>query len=152
MRVRVAKAGDRDQVLILLNQLGEVINEFVHFDPDNVRAHEVGLANYEKAMHRDDRKVFVVVEKGRIIGVATFFILTDFITGTPFAHVDDFVIDKKWRRQGIGGELLRFVLAFAKKHGIHTVKLTTSLPLTYAHAFYEKHGGVFAQRAYKFSV
>lgn len=152
MTIRVATVADRDQVLHVLNQLGEVVNTRVHFDPDNIRAHELGKENYEAAMKRDDRKVFVAVDGKKIIGVATLFILTDFITAKVFAHLDDFIVDKKHRRKGVGTKLLSFVLNYAKAHGILTVELTSSLELTDAHTFYEKRGGVFARKVIKFCL
>lgn len=152
MIFRLANVRDRDSVLMLLNQLGEVVNTRVHYDPDNIRANVLGKKNYEEAMRRDDRKVFVAEDNGVIIGVATFFILTDFITGKKFAHVDDFVVEKKRRRQGIGTKLLEFIKAYAKEHRIHVVELTSSLPLTDAHRFYEKRGGIFARKVIKFEL
>ncbi len=152
MIIRLATHDDEDKVLHLLNQLGEVVNERVHYDPDNVRAHELGKQNYEEAMKRDDRKVFVAEDNGKIVGVATFFILTDFITGRSFAHVDDFVVDKERRRRGIGSKLLEFIKIYAKEHDIHTIELTSSLPLTDSHRFYESRGGVFARKVIKFTV
>lgn len=152
MIIRLATAADREQVLSLLNQLGEVVNERVHFDPDNVRAHELGKRNYDAALARDDRKIFVADSGGTIVGVATFFILADFITGKLFAHIDDFIVDKSKRRSGIGSELLEFIKAYARDHGILTLEFTSSLPLTDAHRFYEKRGGVFARKVIKFTV
>lgn len=152
MIIRLATIHDRDQVLHLLNQLGEVVNEKVHFDPDNVRAHELGKENYEDAIKRSDRKIFVVSDHNTIIGVATFFILTDFITGKQFAHIDDFVVDKKRRRSGIGSQLLEYIKSYSKSIGIVCIELTSSLPLTEAHEFYEKRGGVFARKVIKFSL
>lgn len=152
MIIRLATRRDREPVLRLLNQLGQVINQFVHFDPDNVRAHILGVKNYDDAMGRDDRKVFVVETKNKIIGVATFFILTDFITGSKFAHIDDFVVDIKHRGKGIGTKLLAFIKSYAASHDIHTIQLTSSLSLTKAHRFYEHRGGIFARKVIKFSV
>jgi|GEM_PF-1299530 len=150
MRVRVAGPQDRDNVLLLLNQLGEVMNMYVSYDPDHVRAHILGKANYDEAMTRDDRVVFVVEHKKKTVGAATFFILRDFITGTLFAHLDDFIIDKKHRGCGYGTALLEYIKTYAKKHGICSIQLTSSLPLTQAHRFYEKRGGVFARKVIKF--
>ncbi len=152
MIVRLATAKDRDQVLGLLNQLGEVINEFVYFDADNVRALELVKENYDTAIKRDDRRVFVAEEGEKILGLATFFILNDFITGRPFAHVDDFIVDKEHRRRGIGTAILDFIKTYAKENGIRVVELTSSLPLTQAHAFYESRGGKFARKVIKFEI
>lgn len=152
MTIRLATLHDRDQVLMLLNELGEVINERVQFHPDNVRVHELGKKNYEDAMQRADRRVFVVENNRKIIGVATFFIMTDFMTGKPFAHIDDFVIKKTFRGKGIGGRLIAHIKKYSKQQGIHVIKLTSSLQLTRAYRFYKKHGGMFSQRVLKFEV
>ena len=152
MTVRLATSKDRDQVLGLLNQLGEVINELVHFDPDNIRAHELGKENYDLAIKRDDRKVFVADNEGEILGVATYFILNDFITGRPYAHIDDFIVDKNRRGQGIGTAILDFIKDYAKNNGLRIVELTSSLPLTQAHAFYESRGGKFARKVITFDI
>lgn len=152
MIIRLATEVDCDQALHLLNQLGEIVNELVSFDPDNVRAHEKGRINYLEAMKRKDRKVFVVEENNTLIGVATFFILHDFITGKPFAHLDDFVVDKSQRGKGVGTRLLEYIKTYAKDHGIHTIELTSSLPLTRAHKFYENRGGTYARKVIKFLV
>ena len=152
MNIRLANLKDQEKVLLLLNELGEVINEVVRFDPDNVSAHELGRENYKQAMSREDRRVFIVEHEGDVIGVATFFILTDFITGRAFAHIDDFVIKKKFRGKGIGAKLLTFIKEYAKNNHIRTVKLTSSPQLTRAYKFYKRHGGVFSQRVIKFEV
>lgn len=152
MIIRLATAKDRDQVLGLLNQLGEVINTLVHFDADNQRALELGRENYDRAIKRDDRRIFVAEDGAEILGLATFFILNDFITGRPFAHIDDFVVDKAHRKQGIGTAILNFIKVYAKDNGIHVVELTSSLPLVDAHAFYESRGGKFARKVIKFEI
>ncbi len=152
MNIRVANLKDKENVLLLLNELGEVINDIVRFDPDNVRAHELGRDNYKKAMERQDRRVFVVEEGNELIGVATFFILTDFITGKSFAHIDDFVVKKKYRGRGVGTKLLAFIKEYARNNHIHTIKLTSSTQLARAYKFYKRHGGIFSQRVIKFEV
>lgn len=150
--IRLATLADRDQALHLLNQLGSVVNEVVKFDPDNVRAHELGFQNFEQALSRDDRKIFVVEQDSQLIGVATYFLFNDFITGRPFVHMDDFVIDSKCRGKGIGTQLLIYVKQYAKDHGVTTLQLTSSLPLIRAHKFYEKNGGFFARKVIKFEL
>lgn len=152
MIIRTADISDRNHVLMLLNQLGEVINARVQFDPDNIRAHEAGKQNYDEAMARDDRKVFVAEDNGVIVGVATYFILTDFITGKQYAHIDDFVVEKNLRGTGVGTTLLEYIKAYAKEHHMTTLELTSSLALTDAHRFYERRGGVFARKVIKFML
>jgi hypothetical protein len=99
MNIRLAKPEDKMRVLTLLNQLGKVINERVAFDPDNEKAHILGCDNYDRVMRGNDTKIFVIEDNGEIVGVASFFILHDMITGKPFAHIDDFVIDEPKRNK-----------------------------------------------------
>ncbi len=152
MIVRLATDSDCEQVLGLLNQLGEIINEFVHFDPDNTRVLELGRENYHAAMKREDRLIFLVEDEGKILGVATFFILIDFMSGRPFAHIDDFIVEKNHRGEGIGTMMLEHIKIYAKSIGIHVIELTSSLPLTKAHAFYESRGGKFGRKVIKFEL
>lgn len=150
MKTRVATQDDCERVLALLNQLGEIVNEKVSFDPDNVRAHELGRPVYQAAMNREDQMVFVIEDGGEIAGAATFLVFTDFISGKRYGHIDDFIIDKARRGRGLGTKFLKYILRYAKDMGLHTVELTSSLPLTDAHRFYEKRGGVYSRKVIKF--
>jgi len=152
MIVRLAKQKDKNQVLRLFNQLGEIVNECVRHDPDNVRAHELGSKNYDDALDREDKKIFVVEDQKKVVAVATLFILTDFITGKLFAHLDDFVVEKALRRQGIGTKLMKYIKQFAQKQNIHAIELTSSLPLVDAHKFYERQGAVFSRKVMRFEL
>jgi len=81
--------------------------------PDNEKAHILGCDNYDRVMTSDDVKLFVIENGKKIVGVASFFILHDMITGKPFAHIDDFVIDESERNKGYGTRLM---------HGIFGVR------------------------------
>lgn len=152
MIIRFARAKDKKAVLLLLNQLGEVMNKLVEYSPDNVRVPQLGGRNYTTAIRRRDRRIFVAEEDGDIIAVATFFILIDFMSGKPFGYIDDFVVEKSRRGKGIGTQLLSYIKRWAKDHGMTTIKLSSSTPLLRAHHFYEKNGGVFAQKMIKFAL
>jgi GNAT superfamily N-acetyltransferase len=152
MTVRLATPKDKMPVLTLLNQLGKIINERVCFDPDNEKAHILGLANYDRVMDSDSVKLFVIEDHDSIIGVASFFIFHDMITGKPFAHIDDFVINESERNKGYGTRLMNGILEYGKSHGIHNIQLTSSLPLVEAHKFYENLGGKFTRKVIKFTL
>ena len=152
MKIRLAKPKDKTRVLTLLNQLGKIINELVAFDPDNERAHILGRDNYDRVMKNDEVKLFVIEDKSKIMGVASFFILRDMITGRPFAHIDDFIIDEAERNKGYGTRLMHGILEYGKSHDIHAIQLTSSLQLVEAHKFYENLGGKFARKVIKFTL
>lgn len=152
MKIRFAKSRDKKSVLFLLNELGQVINENIEYSFENTQAHVLGSDNYDKAMRKKDIKVFILEDSELIIGMASYFILVDFITGSKFAHIDDFVISKNYRGKGYGKSLMKGILDYSKKNDILTVKLTSSIQLRRAHLFYEKLGGKFTQKVIKFSL
>lgn len=150
--MRFARTSDKQQIVSLLNELGAVINKYVSFDPDNEMAHILGTKNYDKVMKNKNIRVFVLEDKKRIIAVASYFILIDFITASKFAHIDDFVVTNEERGKGYGTRLMKGILQYSKEHHINTVKLTSSIQLKKAHKFYENLGGKFVQKVIKFSL
>jgi GNAT superfamily N-acetyltransferase len=154
MNIRLATPLDKQRVLSLLNQLGKINNERVPYSYDSKyeKAEIFGSSNYDTVMKMDDIKIFVIEDNDIIIGVASFFIMTDMINGEKFAHIDDFIIDESHRRKGYGRKLMSGILKYAKVHEIGTVKLTSALELIEAHAFYEIIGGKFRQKGISFDV
>ena len=153
MKIRFATFRDKQAVLSLFTQLGIIINQKLGLkDPKNEHAEIYGAQNYDRVMHASTTKIFVIEDHHTILGAASFFILTDMISGERFAHIDDFIIETSQRKKGYGKALLTGILTYAKKHAIHTVKLTSSLPFTDAHKFYEKMGGTFTQKVIKFDI
>ena len=153
MRVRFATKQDKARVLSLFTQLGLIINQKLGKNyPKNENARKYGSVNYDQVMKSKHIKIFVIEDKNKIIGVASFFVFTDMISGEKFAHIDDFIIDKPFRGCGFGKKLMNGILDYAKKYQIETVKLTSSLQFTIAHKFYKSLGGKFTQKVISFSL
>ena len=152
MNIRLATWVDQDAVFQLLNQLGEVINENVNSDPKNTQSHVYGRDAFVKALKADHIKIIIIETDEKIVGLASFYIFCDLISGSKFAHIDDFIIDKNHRNRGVGSYFMKKLLMYAQENQIETVKLTSSIQLTKAHAFYEKCGGVYAQKVIKFDT
>lgn len=151
MNIRFAKPNDKLNVLSLFTQLGVIINKKLNkFDPKNEDAEKHGSLNYDNVMKSSIVKIFVIEDQNEIVGAASFFILTDMISGEKFAHIDDFVIDQKQRGKGYGRRLMYGILKYAQRSHIGSVKLTSSLAFTEAHAFYERIGGKYTQKVFKF--
>lgn len=152
MKIRFATHNDCESVLLLLNELGKVINDSVFYEAENEQVDKRGKEIYDSVIKRRDIKIFVVEEGNQIIALASFYILPDLVGCRSFAHMDDFVVTHKLRGKGIGTELLLHIKKYCKKVGIKTLKLTSSTQLTRAHQFYEKNGGIFSQKVIKFDI
>jgi ribosomal protein S18 acetylase RimI-like enzyme len=64
-------------------------------------------------------------------------------------NIDELVVDREYRNQGIGKLLMNEMEAIAKNRGCKRLELDSAFHRTNAHAFYEKQG--FEKRAYLFS-
>jgi GNAT superfamily N-acetyltransferase len=151
MIVRFASPQDKQHILNLFTQLGILINKKLGYhDLKNENAYVYGSKNFDQVMGSETIKIFILEDREKVIGAASFFIFTDMISGETFAHIDDFIIDEKEQGKGYGKALMYGILKYAKKHKINPVKLTSSLEFQEAHQFYEKIGGTFSQKVIKF--
>jgi len=68
--------------------------------------------------------VFVYEIEERIVGCITVYIEPKFIHGgRPLAHVEDLVVDRKFRRQGIASRLIEHACHYAKQMECYKVRL-----------------------------
>ena len=103
--------------LNLLKELTEVgehnFNEFYN------KILEIKKNNYHK--------IFVIEKNEKIIGSITCFIEKKIIRNMKsVCHIEDFVVDKNFRGQGIGNKLLEFIKKFAIKNNCYKIILNCS--------------------------
>jgi len=60
--------------------------------------------------------------------------------GTKVALLEDMIVNKNFRGQGVGSSLIKFVLKKLKKQGCTRVTLLTDEDNIKAHHFYKKQG------------
>lgn len=152
MQIRFAKEEDEDQVL---NLLDELIAETNKKNPNQNKSggdNRVRGNFFEEELEREDIKIFVAEDKRKLIAMAEFFIVPILRRGYYHGVIETFVVSEKERGKGVGGTLIEEIFKFAKNQNIKVVKLTSGLQLTDAHQFYEKHGGKFAERMYRFEL
>ena len=86
------------------------------------------LRDYVYTVYEDPRKKIAVEEDG---GLIRAFAVLNHITRpeNPFMHerdyldIDEFCVDKTFRRQGIATEMIRFIRAYAEKEGFSRLEL-----------------------------
>ncbi len=151
MIVRFAAKKDKKQVLDLLDEL---VNEFKKrsglspIPQDNKKRTKI----YDEELKRNDIKIFVVQDNNRLVGVAELFIIPVLRRGYYQGVIESFIITGKSRGKGIGSLLLNKIFEYCKSNKLKVIKLTSSLELVDAHEFYEKHGGKFTEKMYRFDL
>ena len=68
---------------------------------------------------------------------------------TLIGYANDLVIDKSYRGQGIGAQILSRLANWAREQGCHRIELNSAFHRKYAHAFFEHQG--FKSGAYFYS-
>lgn len=92
------------------------------------------------------------IETGKTVGIATFFIYPVIRRGHYRGQLEEMVVTETMRGKGIGSKLIEPVIAYCKQNNIPTMRLNSGLEFTGAHAFYEKHGGKFTEKMYRFDL
>ena len=149
MIVRPMEDKDRSAVFGLLDQLIEESNR-VEGNPTepHVLERKEALASFLK----NGGAVLVAEEKGAVIGAVTLFDFSLVRRGENRIWIEDLIVDRASRNKGVGKALMDAVKAFAKGRGIKVLKLNTQNENVRAHKFYEREGGVWRERLYRFEL
>lgn len=153
MNVRFAEARDVNEVLGLLDELIKEVNlKRGQRAPKGIEGQEARREIFSKLLEREDVKIFVAEDNGHLVGVCDLFILPIMRRGNYHGHIEDLVISKNVRGKGIGSMLLNAVKDYCKQQNINVIKLTSGLELVSAHKFYEKNGGKFEEKMFRFDL
>ena len=147
---RLATVNDKLAVLGLLDELLSFIDETNHGTHTPVQT--VGSPLYETVMRDNSLQIFLAEDHGQAVGLMTFFVYPVIRRGHYRGQIEDVFVTKTMRGKGVGSKLLEAVKAYCHDYGISSVRLNSGLLLTEAHAFYEKNGGKFTERMYRFDI
>lgn len=152
MLVRFATKDDKEQILKLLDELGEEINQQKGFSIQNIEAQRKGGRIVDEILSRKDTLLFVADENSLLVGLVTFYVLPNIRHGWHRGHIEDFVVSKFSRGKGIGTQLFDAVKHYCKNNSIQVIKLDSGTELVNAHRFYEKNGGRFTEKMFRFDI
>lgn len=143
MEIRFAKEDELDRI----NELRKQVNDIhVEGKPDVFKP---GFgAELQKFIHEiwndPDKKIIVADNGEEICGFAVINHINKpenpFMKERDFLDVDEFCVDKEFRRQGIASELISFIKAYAKEQEFHRIELNMWEFNQGALAFYEAAG------------
>jgi PhnO protein len=137
MEIRKIEIGDLDGVYKLLNDLYS-----------NKLKYEIFAKIYKEKVFDNNSYYIVAVSNGKIVGVLTSEIQTKLHREKKQSFIEDLIVDKDYRNNGIGKELLQNAIEYAKKQDCEVIELTSYLQNDDAHRFYENNG--FIKHSYKF--
>lgn len=138
LETRQATHNDIDGMLALLKQLFSIEADF-RFDATKQRA---GLTRLINDSEKDDPRamVLVVTVNDQIIAMCSCQILISTAEGGNSGLVEDVIVDKAFRNQGIGQQLMKHLLSWAKTQGIKRLQLLADNNNAAAISFYHHNG------------
>ena len=96
---------------------------------------------FEQIGNDPNHELIVAERNGEVIGTLHLMFLPSVsYQGGLRAQVESVRVDKRFQSQGIGSEMMRWVVERAKQRGAHMVQLTTHKTRVDAHRFYERLG------------
>ena len=134
--IRAASAEDAGDMAALLSQLGYPTSS------DAVRRRLL-------ALRAEDDVVFVAIQSGRCIGLASVHLIPLFYRDQPLARITSLVIDEATRGRGVGSALIEACEKFARERNAERIEVTSGDQRRLAHEFYLGRG--FAREGQRFT-
>ena len=146
--IRLAKESDLARMLELYDELSMVTTKAEqrsNTSRDDYRRVFAEISNNPK------RELLVAEYEGEVVGTVALYIIPNLSHGaTPYALVENLVVNHKYRRKGIGRKLMEYTVARAKQEGCHRIELCSSKTRRDAHRLYKSVG--FKPEAYGFRI
>lgn len=83
---------------------------------------------------------FIAEDSGQIIGRVFLYVLKNDLHQEPFGLMEDVFVKDEFRSRGIGGELVKAVIAEAKAQGCYKLIATSRHENPKAQGFYQRLG------------
>jgi GNAT superfamily N-acetyltransferase len=128
---------ERSHVPVLLSLLEELFTQERDFKP-NAQKQVLGLLQIID--HPECGRIFIARHHNAVIGMATVLCTISTAEGGPVLLLEDVIVARPYRGQGVGGLLMRHILCWAQANGYLRVTLLTDPDNTDALRFYEHHG------------
>lgn len=102
----------------------------------------------DEMISRGNYQIFVACDGDKVVGYIGCVSYLAFELENEGMKIIALAVSKKYRRKGIGSELLKTAEQWAKENNIEVILLNSGLPREGAHAFYESQG--YFKKSYGF--
>ena len=136
--VRVAREGDIPRILELYRELAITTSQAEqHRNPSLDDCRRV-FAEVSTVLGHE---LLVAEDKGEVVGTMVLLIVPNLSHGaSPWALVENMVVDQRYRRRGLGRLLMDYAIARAKEAGCYKIQLLSNKKRREAHRFYSSLG------------
>ena len=133
-QITLATLADLDELVHLLNVL---FTRDIEFEPDYIKQ-RIGLELI--ILNPEIGEILVMKIDGKVLGMVSLLYSISTALGGKVATLEDMVIAEEFRRKGLGAELLKEAISFARKRGCLSLTLLTDFNNDTAIKFYERAG------------
>jgi GNAT superfamily N-acetyltransferase len=145
--VRDATEADLPRLIELLAQLAPDVPD--REDPARFGVYAAALAR----LTAEGQRILVLEDGGAIVATLALVVVQNLShTATPYAIIENVVVDETRRGQGYGEALLRHAIEEARRAGCYKVSLTSNKRRTDAHRFYERLGFERTHEAFRINL
>jgi len=134
MKFMNANIEDIPQLSKLLGSLFQEETEFYVDESVQIRGITKILENCEIG------SIIIAKESDKIVGMINILFTISTALGARVALLEDMIISKNYRNQGIGSKLIKYAIKFAKDNECLRITLLTDEDNYIAHSFYTKEG------------
>jgi GNAT superfamily N-acetyltransferase len=146
--IRLAKESDLPRILELYHELSMITTESEQHSSTSWDDYRRVFAEISGNPRRE---LLVAEYEGEVVGTVALFIIPILSHGaTPYALVENLVVNHKYRRKGIGKKLMEYTIVRAKQEGCHRIELCSDRRRQEAHELYLSVG--FKPSAYGFRI
>jgi ribosomal protein S18 acetylase RimI-like enzyme len=136
-KIRLATEADLPRVVELLAQLAPDVPD--REDTGSPLPYSYHLVFRE--MQQGRQQLLVAEVRKKVVGSLALVIVSNLShKGTPYAIVENVIVDEKQRGKGIGEALIKHAIEEARRAGCYKVSLTSNKRRKDAHRFYERLG------------
>lgn len=149
IEIRQATPEDLPALISLYEQLedmGAAWSE-VNFSPEDTH---LSQQIFERLAHYPDYKVYVAQIGNKIVGTIGLLMMDSVPNGIPTGFVENLVVNRAWRRKGVGRQLMQFAIEICRSKNCFELALFSRLGNEDAHRFYESLG--LRKKGYTFTV
>ena len=125
--IRIAQASDAPGIAALTTQLGYEV------------AASTVAERLARMLAKGDQQFLVAESDGDLVGWV-HVVISEFVESGSFAVIGGLVVDRGYRKKGIGRLLVAQAEAWARSQGCSIVRLWSSTERTESHRFYEQLG------------
>lgn len=128
--------------LLLENEISALLELYKQLDPKNSEIiDELTVKNIWEEIKKQKIKYFTAKDNGKIVGSCYICIIPNLTRGgKSIGYIENVIIDTQYRKKGIGKEIVKKAVEYAKEKNCYKVILQSGIERTEAHKFYESIG------------